>query len=207
MTVPTQSLHPYAPTAASRLRLPAYLLLGFMALLPLFDFLISAWPIRAGEVAWRFGAFGQLSASAAAPLVAILLLYWIAYANADRKAMYFCAVLASIYAVLLIAAMVSFPLDAMQMRRRVAAAAQSKFSLMSATAVLRLAFYALGAVTLAVSLYRSARLIVPGSSVREDPASALVMRNLSGRLRPTPSLSMPAQSEPSASEGKRTIDE
>jgi hypothetical protein len=99
--------------------------------------------------------------------------------------MYALGTLAGIYGLLLVAALVSFPLDALQMRRRVADAAQSKFTLMSATAVLRLGLYALGAIVLSLSLFRSARLVVTDDS-RDDPSSGLVMRNLSGRLRPTP---------------------
>ena len=43
-------------------------LLGFMAVLPLVDFLVSSSPMKPGNVQWRFGALGQFSAIAATPL-------------------------------------------------------------------------------------------------------------------------------------------
>src|SRR3954467_15253336 len=99
-----------APTVAQRLRVPAYILLGVLSVLPLLDFAVSAWPISAGLVTWRFGSFAQLSATAAAPLVALLLLYAVAYACGDRRMLYGCAILATVYAILLIVASGSFPL-------------------------------------------------------------------------------------------------
>jgi hypothetical protein len=174
---------------AKRLRVPGYLLLGFMALLPLLDFSISAGPARPAQVAWRFSTFGQFSSSAAAPLIALLLLYAIAFACTDRRVLYVTAALSAVYAVLLLGAALSFPLDALEMRTRVPPAAQSRFMMASLAASIRLVAYAIGAVALTVSQARSARILKKISSQGNDADLKLPMRRrgLSGSTRPTPS--------------------
>jgi hypothetical protein len=180
-------MQPTSPPLAGRLRAPGYVLLGLMGVLPVLDFLIVAWPMKPSEVTWRFGAFGQLSASAAAPLVALLLLYALAYACADRKMLRFCAAITIVYALLLITATLSFPLDALEMRRRVPTASQTKFGLASGDAVIRLALYSIGALVLAASQWRSARLLARIEAKAPDASSVLLMRkaSLSGATRPS----------------------
>ena len=179
---------------SGRLRAPAYVLLGLMSVFPLVDFLVGAWPLRMSLVSWRLGAFGQLSATAAAPLIALLLVYSVALAWGDRRALYAVGILTAVYALILIGASCSFPLDAIEMRRRVPQAGQSRFGMAATSAEAHLVLYAIGALVLAISAIRSAMMVRPSGPL--DASSSLVMRNasLSGVVRPTPAVSMSVQS-------------
>src|SRR4051812_9647082 len=103
---------PGTMTLAARLRVPGYILLVAMSVLPLLDMLLMSWPVNVGQVAWRFASFGQLSASGASPLIALFLLYGLAYANGDRSVLYLGIALSVVYALILVGALVSFPFDA-----------------------------------------------------------------------------------------------
>jgi hypothetical protein len=172
---------------AARLRVPGYILCTFMALLPLVDFFAAGWPVRAGQLNWRFSSFGTLSATVVVPLVALLLMYALALALADRKMLYFALLLTVVYVVLLLIALASFPLDALQMRRRAPAPALARFTVGSMAAILRLGAYALTSLVLAVSIFRSIGLVnkMIVAAKADDPGASLVMRSL-GPTRPTP---------------------
>jgi hypothetical protein len=184
-----------SPSLANRLRVPGFLLLALMAFLPLVDFVAVASPAKPSQVAWRFGVFGQLSTSTAAPLLALLLLYALAFASGNRRMLLFSAVLSAIYALLLVAASLSFPLDALEMYRRVAAGAQPKFLMASAAAIVRLLLFALGAVTLTVSQVRSSGMLKAINASQPDPRAKLPMQraSLSGSTRTAPAVSSMAQ--------------
>jgi hypothetical protein len=176
---------------AERVRRPANILLAATAALPLVDLAALSWPMHPGLVAWRFSALGQLSSGVVVPLLAIVLLYALAFARLDTTMLRLGAVLAGIYALLLITAVFSFPLDALQMRRRVPDAAQSKFLMATVVASFRLLVYAIGSIVLTVSLTRAARVAASKNQAGPlDPASSLVMRQRDpARLTP---LSTPA---------------
>ena len=191
-------LPPLSPTLATRLRAPGYVLLALMSLVPMLDNVVLAWPVRPSQLPWRFSAFGQLSAGAAAPLLALILLYALAFACADRNMLLFCTVLAVAYTLLLVAAAVSFPMDALQMRRRIPQSGLNRFTVASVGAVLRLALYSIASAVLTVSLFRSQRMVSAIMSAKAGPSAALVMGKLSGPFRPTPAASPLAPSTPAS---------
>jgi hypothetical protein len=166
-----------------------------MATLPVLDMLLVSWPLKVGLLNWRFGTFGQLSATAATPLIAIFLLYAVAYANGDRKVLYFGIAISLFYALLLLAGLISFPLDSLQMRRRVDAAALQRLTMASGAAELRLIIYEIGALALAFSQIRSVRMLTATLPPSSDPTSSLVMKNL-GPARPTPAAGSASFSAP-----------
>src|SRR5687768_7635051 len=53
---------------------PGYAVGGLFILIPFLDNVISVWPFRLGEVAWRFGAVGLFSRSLLTPLLGLFLL-------------------------------------------------------------------------------------------------------------------------------------
>jgi hypothetical protein len=192
---------------ANRLRVPGFLLLALMAVLPLVDFVVVATPAKPSQVAWRFGVFGQLSTSSAVPLLALLLLYALAFADGSRRMLLVSAVLSAVYALLLVAASLSFPLDALEMYRRVPAGAQPKFMLASAAAIVRLPLYALGAVVLTISQVRSGRALKAINTSQPDARTKLPMQraSLSGSTRPTPAVSSMAPARVSESPNSEDV--
>jgi len=147
---------PTAPNSlARRLRVPGYIFFGIAMFLPVLDLLVSVYPIRLGEVVWRFGAVGLLSSAVGAPLLVLFFVFALALFAGDRKVILTVGVVAALVALLLVAGTGSFALDALQMKRRVQAAAQQRFMLASMQAMLKLLVEAVCAIVLSVSAFRA----------------------------------------------------
>jgi hypothetical protein len=117
---------PPAPNSLARhLRVPGYLFFGIAMILPVLDLLVSVYPIRLDTVVWRFGAVGLLSSAIGAPLLVLFFVFALAVFCGDKKVIMTVGVVASLIALLLVAGTGSFALDALQMKRRVQAAAQA----------------------------------------------------------------------------------
>ena len=167
-----------APNAiVRRLRVPGYLILGIAMVLPLLDLLVSVMPLRPSTVVWRFGAVGLLSSAIGAPLLILFFTYVLAYLSGDKKVVVMCAVLAGLIALLMIAGAGTFALDALQMKRRVQEAAQSRFLLASAQAMVKLGLQGLASLVLAVSAFRTFKGAKAASVARAEarPSSSLLM--------------------------------
>jgi hypothetical protein len=169
---------PPAPNSlARRLRVPGYLFFGIAMILPVLDLLVSVYPIRLDTVVWRFGAVGLLSSAIGAPLLILFFVFALALFAGDRKVIVTVGVLSALIALLLVAGTGSFALDALQMKRRVQAAAQQRFMLASAQAMMKLILEAISAVVLAITAFRTLKktkaLGAPRSEVRG--AGSLVM--------------------------------
>jgi hypothetical protein len=132
---------------------------------------------------WRFAAVGILSSAIAAPLLVLFLMFVLALMAGDRKVLIAIGVLASLIALLLIGGSGSFALDALQMKRRVQEAAQTKYMIGSAQALLKLFVQTLSAIVLAVSAFRAARGSQVLGAAEQRASTGLVM----GR-RPPPAI-------------------
>src|SRR5258705_8802918 len=130
--------HSAPNSLARRLRVPGYLFFGIAMFLPVLDLLVSVYPIRLGEVVWRFGAVGLLSSAVGAPLLVLFFVFALALFAGDRKVILTVGVISALVALLLVAGTGSFALDALQMKRRVQAAAQHRFTLAPLQATIRL---------------------------------------------------------------------
>ena len=167
-----------APNAlARRLRVPGYLILGIAMVLPLLDLLVSVMPLKPSTVVWRFGAVGLLSSAIGAPLLILFFIYVLAFLSGDRKIVAVCAALAAVIALLMIAGAGTFALDALQMKRRVQEAAQARFLLASAQAMMKLGLEGLAALVLAVSAFRTLKGAKAAAVARAEarPSSSLLM--------------------------------
>jgi hypothetical protein len=172
-----------APNAlVRRLRAPGYLILGIAMVFPLLDLLVSVLPLRPATVVWRFGAVGLLSSAIGAPLLILFFIFVLAYFSGDRKIMVVCAAIAALIALVMIGMAGTFALDALQMKRRVQAAAQAKFLMACAQALLKLAFEGLAALVLAVSAFRTLRgaKAAPVARTEARPSSSLLMGRAAG---------------------------
>lgn len=97
--------------------------LYFMALLlvatPLVDFFANAWPIRLGEVGYRYGVVGLLSGFVLTPLLGLGVACALALVLGHRTVLRVLAILCVVGAVLLLVAAIDFSLDVIQLRRNV----------------------------------------------------------------------------------------
>jgi hypothetical protein len=164
-------------TFIRRLRTPGYLIFVIAMVLPLVDLLVSLAPLRPTTLLWRFGAVGLLASAIGAPLLVLFLIFVLAYFSGDRKVMIVCTAIAALIALVMIVGAGSFALDALQMQRRIPAAAQSRFITASAQALFKLGLQGLAALVLAVSSFRtlkSARSF-PGPRTEARPSSNLLV--------------------------------
>ena len=167
-----------APNAlVRRLRAPGYLIFGIAMVFPILDLVVSVWPVRPETVVWRFGFVGLFSSAIGAPLLILFLIYALAFYSGDRKVVVLCAVLAALMAFVMIAFTGTFVLDALQMKRRVQGAAQPKFLIVSAQALIKLGLQGVAALVLAVSAFRSLKAVksVPAARADARPSSSLLM--------------------------------
>jgi len=158
-----------------RLRTPAYLIMAVTSILPLIDLLMAISPMHLGTVMWRFGAVGLISSAIGAPLLVLVLIYALALLCDDRKVVLTVGIIATIIAVLMIAGAGSFALDALQMKGRVNPAALDKFKGASALALVKLLVMGVSAVVLAVSSFRSAKVMKRETARVTRPNSTLVV--------------------------------
>ena len=160
-----------------RLRAPGYLILGIAMVLPLIDLLVSLSPLRPTTLMWRFGAVGLLASAIGAPLLVLFLIYVLAYFSGDRKVMVACAVIAALVALMMIAGAGTFALDALQMKRRIQAAAQARFIMASAQALLKMGLQGLASLVLAVSAFRTLKgaKSLPGPRTEARASSSMLV--------------------------------
>jgi hypothetical protein len=177
---------PPAPNSLARhLRVPGYLFFGIAMILPVLDLLVSVYPIRLDTVVWRFGAVGLLSSAIGAPLLVLFFVFALALFCGDKKVIMTVGIVASLIALLLVAGTGSFALDALQMKRRVQAAAQQRFMMASAQAMLKLMLEAISAVVLAISAFRTmnkAKVVTAPRSEARGSGSLVMGRPSSQRI-------------------------
>lgn len=166
---------PSASDLIRRLRAPAYLIMAVTSILPLIDLMMAISPMHPGTVMWRFGAVGLISSAIGAPLLVLVLIYALALLSGDRKVVITVGIIAAIIAVLMIGGAGSFSLDALQMKSRVNPVALDKFKGASALALVKLIVMGVSAIVLAVSAFRSSKLMKRETVRVTRPGATLVV--------------------------------
>jgi hypothetical protein len=94
----------------------AYFFLFTLFMWPLVDLLSNAWPLQPGNIQWRFGFMGLMTAYLHTPLLALALLMGLGFARGHKKTLRLLSLLLLTGAFLLILVMGLFALDAIQLR-------------------------------------------------------------------------------------------
>lgn len=174
-----------------RLRTPGYLIFGIAMVLPLIDLLVSLMPLRPTTLMWRFGAVGLLASAIGAPLLVLFLIYVLAYFSGDRKVIIACTVIAALIALMMFGGAGTFALDALQVTRRIQAAAQARFIIASSQALFKLGLEGIAALVLAVSAIRTLK------DAKGLPGQRSDSRGSSNLLVGRPSVARPVTGEAS----------
>lgn len=170
-------------------------------ILPLADLLVQTMPVRPEQVVWRFGAVGLLSGAVGAPILVLFFIYALALMAGDRKVIVAVIVVSAILALILLGGSGAFALDALQMKRRVQAAAQAKFTFQVAQAMAKLLLQGLASVVLAASALvtiRGTKAAPPRAERPSGPNLIVGSRGASVRNIQAPT--------PTPAEGSMTID-
>jgi hypothetical protein len=164
-----------APDLVRRLRAPAYLIMAVTSILPLIDLMMAISPMHLGTVMWRFGAVGLISSAIGAPLLVLVLVYALALLSGDRKVVITVGVIAAVVALLMILGAGSFTLDALQMKGRVNPVALDKFKGASALALVKLVVMGIASIVLALSAFRSSKLMKREPVRTTRPGATLIV--------------------------------
>jgi uncharacterized membrane protein len=106
---------------------PLYGVALLLVATPMFDFLTSVFPIRAGNIEWRFATVGLLSGFLLTPLLGYVLAMLAAQIGGHRIVQRVLAICALIMTALLALMLVAFVLDVLQLRSVVQAEAATAF--------------------------------------------------------------------------------
>jgi len=136
---------------------PVYVAGALTALLPLADLLASVWPVRMGQLEWRFGTIGLLSGFTLSPVLGLVMCVAAAAALEHRLVQRILAALAMVSAVVLIGATVIFAFDWLQFRAAAPEEARSGMDTGSIKAVIKHLLVAGGLIWLAIAGWRVGR--------------------------------------------------
>ncbi len=170
-----------------RLRIPGYLVLALLVFLPLIELTASAWPPNFHQAAWRFTMVGAGANATVNTLLGLFLISAIAIAAGDRTVVWFVAVIAAIGAALCFVGAGILPLDAVQLRGQVTAAALPRYGIAWGLALLKIISTAIVFLTLAISSFRSAKAMGMFGSRSKTKGTPLVVANPAGRAPAPPS--------------------
>lgn len=128
---------------------------GFALLLvPLTDAVLSVWPAQMGDFRWRYGAAGIMANALLVPVAGLLVLQWVAVIAEHRvmRRMLGAASLAG--ALLCLATMALFVLDALQTRPNVRPEMNASFISASVGALAKLLLHTAALACFAVAGFR-----------------------------------------------------
>lgn len=146
-----------ATDAARRLRLPTYIVLGYMTIGSVFDILISAQPATIHDIRWRLGVSTLLTGASGTELLGALLFLGLAVLAADEIALWVGFGLSLLIGLGYLAASGIFTLDSLQMRGQIKPDMLDRYNLGLAWTLIRLAFTGVVLFVIAGAFVRAAR--------------------------------------------------
>jgi hypothetical protein len=131
-----------------------YLVAMAIMVVPLAEFLLTVWPIRAGDLQWRFGSFGLFGNALLMPLIGVAIWMFTAYRLEHRLTLRIGAVITLLGALGVVGVLGLFSLDIMQMRTSVRVDARSGFDLVVAKTVFNFLAYLTVFAWVGITAYR-----------------------------------------------------
>lgn len=162
-----------------RLTRPLYFVAFLFILFPLVDFGLNVWPLRFGDVSWRYGAVGLLSQFFITPLLGLALAWAIAEANDDRGTRLFLSILCAVGAVFLAIALVGFALDVVQVGATVSPERVSGFRIGAIRSMLKQSLMIVALAWFAVAGWRTERARRGGRRRRSEATPLVVAKRAS----------------------------
>ncbi|HET8656861.1 MAG TPA: hypothetical protein VFL93_15160 [Longimicrobiaceae bacterium] len=143
-------------TTHTRVWRSVYYLALLLILTPLLDLFSNAWPIQAGTMMWRFGFLGLLGNNLLTPFLGLVLAAVAAATLEQPRVLKTVAVVNFILCVVVIAAIVLFALDALQLHKNVNPQVLERFETGSAIAMVKYVLALIGFAILGRSALKAA---------------------------------------------------
>lgn len=137
--------------------LAAYLVAASLVVVPLWETLLSVWPLHPETMSWRFGAAGLFSRGLLTSLLGFVLAVGLAAFLGHRRTVRLLAVLSGLGFLLLLPALVLLALDAVQLKHSVRAQAITGYELAAAGAVVKILLACLVTALVAVGGWKMSR--------------------------------------------------
>jgi len=147
-----------------------------LILIPMFDAGTSVLPLRFAESRWRYGTIGLLSNSLLIPLAGVLVVYAAALAQGRSRTLRALGAIAALSAVLCMAAIVTFLLDAVQSQRDIRPELQLAYIVGSSTAAVKLFIGAMAFAYFALAGLKRA----PGEARKSSKRERALISDLGG---------------------------
>lgn len=109
----------------------AYLVALLLVFMPVLQVLLQIWPLQLGNIQWRFPAAGVLVGSLQSPFLGLAIIALVARSTESRGISRTVGILSAITSIVLIASLVLFVLDALQLRAIVNSRGMQQFQLTS----------------------------------------------------------------------------
>lgn len=146
-----------------------------LGLAPLTDLAAGLGSLNPGAVPWRFGALGLLSGALVLPVAGLGLVFLAAVLLEQRALIRLLTAVAGLGLVVVLAGVVLFLLDALQVRAQVRQDAKRAFDLATIKALLTFGIEAIVLLTLALTTWRAARGMEKNRATRRADAGTLVV--------------------------------
>lgn len=106
---------------------PTYFVAFLLVVTPALDFVTNVWPLRPGEVGWRYGAEGLLAGFLLTPLIGVMIAFGAAIALRHLLVMRILSFVNIAVAAFLLLLIALFALDVLQVRATVPEEARGMF--------------------------------------------------------------------------------
>jgi hypothetical protein len=139
------------------LRVPGYVVAVVLAVMPLFEVGVRAWPPRWHEPPWRLAAISTVGGAATTMLFALFLLLAIGALAGDRATVWLALTISAVATTLSIVGAGAFALDSLQMRGQLQPAQLGRYTAESLWELSRICVTGVAFLVLTLSAFRSAK--------------------------------------------------
>ena len=139
-----------------------YFASALLLAVPFIDLGTNVWPIRAGDIAWRYGTVGLLSGFLLTPLLGLCIAAVVAAGLAQHRALRALGILSALGAAALLGVTVLFTLDTIQFRVQVPSEGRASYQIGALRAWGKNLVVVAALVWLAVGASRAARALEAG---------------------------------------------
>ncbi|HET7456728.1 MAG TPA: hypothetical protein VFJ74_03670 [Gemmatimonadaceae bacterium] len=162
------------------LRWPTYFIASLLIFVPLFDLIITIWPIQGSNLRWRVATMGQVSASEVLAILGLLLLLIASVIFDQPRVQRVVAALAGLMAAVLLVLVPLFLLDITQLRPDVRPELKHPFDLVATQSTLKLILEIIAYASLALAGFRASRATVEQTAPKRGGRADVLVGGVRG---------------------------